>query len=133
MINGPCGEMNRNSVCMEGNKCTKHFLKGFNPETTIDEEGFPVYRRRNDGKCIKKGNIEVDNRFVVPYNRDLLVKFDAHINVEWCNMSRSVMYLFMYIHKGVDYVCGILKEKRIRDEQVDEIKKYLEMRYISND
>jgi hypothetical protein len=46
-------------------------------------------------------------------------------------MSRSVKYLFMYIHKGVDYVCGILKEKRIRDEQVDEIKKYLEMRYIS--
>jgi hypothetical protein len=45
MIHGPCGELNRNSVCMEGNKCTKHFSKGFNSETTIDEEGFLVYRR----------------------------------------------------------------------------------------
>jgi hypothetical protein len=46
-------------------------------------------------------------------------------------MSRSVKYLFKYIHKGVDYICGILKEKGLRDEQVDEIKRYLEMRYIS--
>jgi hypothetical protein len=55
MIHGSCGELNRNSVCMEGNKCTKHFSKSFNPETTVDEEGFPVYRRRDDGKVIKKG------------------------------------------------------------------------------
>jgi hypothetical protein len=60
----------------------------------MDEEGFPVYRRRDDGKRIKKGQIEVDNRFVVPYNRDLLDKFDFHINVEWCNMSRSIKHLF---------------------------------------
>jgi hypothetical protein len=31
---------------------------------------------------MKKGKVEVDNRYVVPYNRDLLVKFHAHINVE---------------------------------------------------
>jgi hypothetical protein len=54
MIHGPCGDLNRNSVCMEGNKCTKHFPKKFNSETTMDEEGFPVYRRRDDGKRIKK-------------------------------------------------------------------------------
>jgi hypothetical protein len=131
MIHGSCGELNRNSVCMDGNRCTKHFPKGFNSETIVDEEGFPVYKRRDDGRHIKKGKIEVDNRYVVPYNRDLLVKFQAHINVEWCNMSRSVKYLFKYIHKGVDYVCGVLKEKGLKDDQVDEIKKYLEMRYIS--
>jgi hypothetical protein len=45
MIHGPCGELDRNSVCMEDNKCTKLFSKGFNPETTINEEGFLVYRR----------------------------------------------------------------------------------------
>jgi hypothetical protein len=131
MIHGPCGELNKNSVCMEGNRCTKHFPKRFSSEMTIDEEGFPVYRRCDDGKHIKKGKVEVDNRFVVPYNRDLLVKFDAHINLEWCNMSRSLKYLFKYIHKGVDYVCGVLKEKGLNDDQIDEIKKYLEMRYIS--
>jgi hypothetical protein len=111
--------------------CTKDFPKEFNSETIVDEEGFPVYKRSDDGRHIKKGKIEVDNTDVVPYNRDLLVEFQSHINVEWCNMSRSVKYLFKYIHKGVDYVCGILKEKGLKDDQVDEIKKYLEMRYIS--
>jgi hypothetical protein len=82
MIHGSCGELNRNLVCMEGNKCTKHFPKSFNPEMMIDEEGFSVYRRRDDEKVIKKGQVEVDNRFIVPHNKDLLVKFDAHINVE---------------------------------------------------
>jgi hypothetical protein len=131
MIHGPCGELNRNSVFMDGNKCTNHFSKRFNPETTIDEEGFPIYRRWDDGKHMKRGKVEVDNRYVVLYNRDLLVKFDDHINVEWCNMSRSVKYLFKYIHKGVDYVRGLLKEKGLNDDQVGEIKIYLEMRYIS--
>jgi hypothetical protein len=77
------------------------YPKRFNFETTIDEEGFLVYRRHDDRKHIKKGKVEVDNRFVVPYNRDLLVKFDVHINVEWYNMSMSVKYLFKYIHKGM--------------------------------
>jgi hypothetical protein len=45
MIHGLCQELNRNSMCMDGNKCTKHFPKRFNPETTIDEEGFSIYRR----------------------------------------------------------------------------------------
>jgi hypothetical protein len=71
----------------------------------------------------KKGKkIELDNRYVVPYNRDLLVKYQAHINVEWCNMSRSVKYLFKYIHKGLDYVVAILKEKGLNENQIDEIK-----------
>jgi predicted nucleotidyltransferase len=46
-------------------------------------------------------------------------------------MSRSVKYLFKYIHKGLDYVVAILKEKGLRENQIDEIKRYLEMRYIS--
>jgi hypothetical protein len=122
---------NKNPVCMEGNRCTKHFLKGFNSKTTIDEDGFLVYRRRDDGRHGKKGKVEVDNRYVMPYNRGMLVKFQGHINVEWCNMSILVKYLFKYIHKGVDYVCGILKEKGLKDNQIDGIKRYLEMRYIS--
>jgi hypothetical protein len=83
---------------MEDNRCTKHFPKAFNLETTIDEEGFPVYKRHNDDRYVKKGKNELDNMYVVPYNRHLLVKYQAHINVEWCNMSRSIKYLFKYIH-----------------------------------
>jgi hypothetical protein len=59
MIHGPCGDLNRNSVCMEGNKCKKHFPKKFNSETTMDEEGFLVYRRTDDGKRIKKVKLKL--------------------------------------------------------------------------
>jgi hypothetical protein len=54
MIHGSCGELNKNSVCMEDNRCTKHFPKAFNSKTIINEEGFLIYRRRNDGRHGKK-------------------------------------------------------------------------------
>jgi hypothetical protein len=92
---------------------------------------FPVYKRWNDDRYVKKGKIELDNRYVVPYNIDVLVKYQAHIGVEWCNMSRSAKDLFKYIHKGLDYVVSVLKEKGLKENQIDEIKRYMEMRYIS--
>ena len=58
----------------------------------------------------QKGKTTLDNRFVVSCNRDLLVKFQALIKVEWRKRSRSIKYLFKYIHKEVDYVVGLLKE-----------------------
>jgi len=33
------------------------FQKKYNSETTIDEEGFQVYKRRENGKQIKKGKL----------------------------------------------------------------------------
>ena len=108
MMHGPCGEATTKSPCMMDNRCTKHFPKRYNVDTTIDEDGFPVYRRRDNGRKIKKGGAMLDNRFVVPYNRNLLVKFQAHINVEWCNRSRSIKYLFKYIRKDDDQVTALL-------------------------
>jgi hypothetical protein len=68
MMHGSCGEANKKLACMEDNRCTKHFPKGFNSETTIDEDGFLVHRRRDDGKYIRKGKTNLDNRYIVPYN-----------------------------------------------------------------
>jgi len=45
--------------------------------------------------------------------------------VEWCNRSRSIKYLFKYIHKGVDYVLGLVKEKNGSNIENNEIKKIL--------
>ena len=110
MMHGPYGSANSKSPCMMNGKCTKHFPKRFYEETTIDEEGFPVYRRRNDGKTIEKNGILLDNRYVVPYNVDLLVKYQSHLNVEWCNRSRSIKYLFKYINKGSDRATVVVEE-----------------------
>lgn len=55
MMHGPCGEANPKSPCMEKHKCTKNFPKGFFDETTVDQDNFPIYRRRDDGRQIDKG------------------------------------------------------------------------------
>ncbi|XP_020972552.1 uncharacterized protein LOC110269208 [Arachis ipaensis] len=100
MMHGPCGSIRKDSPCMKNGQCMRHFPKRFVASTTIDEDGYPVYRRRDDGKIITKSGVELDNRYVVPHNRKLLLKYGAHINVEWCNQSRSIKYLFRYVNKG---------------------------------
>lgn len=102
MMHGPCGKENKKCPCMKDDKCSKHYPKDFQDETFVDECGFTVYRRRNDGRSILKSGIRLDNRSVVPYNIHLLKKFQAHINVEWCNKSNMIKYLFKYIMKGQD-------------------------------
>lgn len=62
MIHRPCGPLNPNSVCMVIGKCTKTYPKHFNPCTSIDNYSCLTYRRRNDEKTIKIGDINLDNR-----------------------------------------------------------------------
>ncbi|GJV28585.1 DNA helicase PIF1, ATP-dependent [Tanacetum coccineum] len=76
----------------------KVFLAG----TIIDEDGYPIYRRRDNKVTAIKGKFTYDNQHVVPYNRYLLLKYHAHINVEWCNRSKAIKYLFKYLNKGPD-------------------------------
>ncbi|KAF7839564.1 uncharacterized protein G2W53_008046 [Senna tora] len=94
MIHGPCGASNYNSPCMVDGRYSKNFPKKFVDRTTVDENGYPLYRRRDDGRTIEKNGINLDNRFVVPNNPQLLMLFNAHINVELCNQSCAIKYLF---------------------------------------
>ncbi|XP_060207250.1 uncharacterized protein LOC132635050 isoform X2 [Lycium barbarum] len=134
MMHGPCGSATKSSPCMQNGRCTKHFPKKFVVSTIIDEDGYPVYRRRDTGRTIKKDGIDLDNRCVVPHNRFLLLKYGAHINVEWCNQSRSIKYLFKYVNKGNDRVTAAFSQS-MHDEDssnVDEINMYYDCRYISS-
>ncbi|XP_010430689.1 PREDICTED: uncharacterized protein LOC104714922 [Camelina sativa] len=124
MIHGPCDHMNRDSVCMNNGQCTKFFPKPFMDNTVVDDAGYPIYRRRNDVRIVEKRGFQYDNSYVIPYNRDLSLRFRAHINVEWCNQTRSVKYLSKYITKGPDYVRAEVGE----EDQENEIKKFFNCR-----
>lgn len=58
-----------------------------------------------------------------------------HINVEFCNQSRAIKYLFKYVNKGNDKVtAAVCREEQNNNEEgavVDEIKIYYECRYVS--
>lgn len=72
---------------------------------------------------------------VVPYNKTLLLKFNAHINVEWCNQSRSIKYLFKYVNKGHDRITATFYEPAVEGVdpvQIDEIRHYYDCRYLSS-
>jgi len=134
MMHGPCGPDNLNSPCMIDGKCSKSFPKQFLENTSIDANGYPLYRRRDSGRELYKSNARMDNRYVVPYNKTLLKRYQAHINVEWCNQAGSIKYLFKYINKGPDRATLLLNQggsEEGKSEDVDEIKEYYDCRYVS--
>ncbi|GJZ52678.1 helicase [Tanacetum coccineum] len=102
MLHGPCGQDAKKASCTIEGKCSKHFPKSFVPETetVIDADGYAIYCRRDNKVTAKKAKFVYENRHVVPYNMYLLLKYQAHINVEWCNRSKAIKYLFKYLNKG---------------------------------
>ncbi|KAK1394839.1 hypothetical protein POM88_013895 [Heracleum sosnowskyi] len=85
MMHGPCGAANPKCPCMSNGQCTKHYPKPFSNSTFMDDDGYALYRRRDTKMIVECNGIHLDNRHVVPYHRGLLVKYQGHINVEWCN------------------------------------------------
>ncbi|KAG4949627.1 hypothetical protein JHK82_042850 [Glycine max] len=136
MVHGPCGILQSHSPCMKEGKCSHFYPKIFQPHTILDSNGYPVYHRRNDGRTISKNGVIIDNRYIVPYNPKLLRKYQAHINIEWCNQSTSIKYLFKYINKVYDKITAVMvydgnDEVQNASTQTNEIKQYLDCRYIS--
>ena len=131
MIHGPCGivagKLFDKSPCQSDGKCSKNFPKSFADSTNICVNGYPVYRRRNDGRYVTVRGCKLDNRWVVPYNKLLSLKYRAHINVEACSSIKSVKYLFKYVYKGHDCINLEISEKYNHDE----VKSYLDARCVS--
>nr|GEZ75382.1 hypothetical protein [Tanacetum cinerariifolium] len=107
MLHGPC---DKDATYTEG-KCSKHYPKLFLAKTIIGEDGYPIYRRRDNKVTVKKGKVTYDNQHMVPYNQYLLLKYHAHINVELCNRSKAFKYLFKYLNKGPDRATIFIHEK----------------------
>ncbi|CAN1185185.1 hypothetical protein LINPERPRIM_LOCUS39117 [Linum perenne] len=144
MLHGPCRIDSPKSPCMLDDRCKKFFPKPYTSETTIDDHGYAVYRRRMTGITSIKSGITLDNRYVVPYNRYLIVKYQAHINIEVCHKGQLIKYLFKYITKGPDRSAVIAGTTQTNETSsgataeppaappIDEIAQYLDCRSISS-
>ena len=138
MEHGPCGWMKPKAPCMVSNspglgaKCSKQFPKDFQEETVVQEDGYPLYRRRNNGQSFDiplqiigaPVSFQFDNHWIVSYNPYLSWKFKAHINVEVCASVHAVKYIHKYIYKGSDQTTLQVAAK------ADDIERYLQGRYI---
>ncbi|XP_063950001.1 uncharacterized protein LOC108221463 [Daucus carota subsp. sativus] len=136
MMHGPCGLQNHKSPCMKNFKCIRHFPKKYCARTVFDDSGFPLYKRRKQNITVHVHKADLDNQWVVPYNRDLLVKYQCHMNIEICCHARSIKYLFKYCLKGHDTATVQITGHRKRnqnnsaDQVVDEIQAYFDGRYV---
>ncbi|KAH1226081.1 hypothetical protein GmHk_11G032838 [Glycine max] len=97
MMHGLCGNANRKLPCMKDGK-------------------------RNDGKYIEKNHIALDNRYVVPYNPNLLLKYQDYLNIEWCNQSTSIKYLFKCI---IVALVPMQNDDGTTGQCLDELKHYI--------
>ena len=82
MIHGPWGILKRSASCMLTDSCSKQFLNLFSDSTTTTNDGYPSYWRRDNFHIVLVAGIKLVTRWIVPYNPYLLLKFNAHINVE---------------------------------------------------
>ncbi|KAL8594216.1 hypothetical protein ACOMHN_033079 [Nucella lapillus] len=133
MIHGPCGQVNPRCVCMKDNRCEKRFPRVLRKETETGEDGYPQYRRRSpeDGgqttKLKIRGQVQIDNQWVVPHNKLLCKILKAHVNVEFCSSIKAIKYVCKYINKG-----SVMATFTVEGEtRKDEIKTFQTGRYIS--
>ncbi|XP_072088186.1 uncharacterized protein [Arachis hypogaea] len=60
--------------------------------------------------------------------------YRAHINLEFCNKSNVIKYLFKYVNKGPDRVTATVSNVHVGNQNtrvLDEIKEYFDCRYLS--
>ncbi|GJW36069.1 hypothetical protein Tco_0058989 [Tanacetum coccineum] len=144
MMHDPCGLANPSAAYTQNNKCKKDFPKEYCNQTYVDKGEFVHYKRRDTGVTTIRQNMGLDNRYVVPYNKQLLLAFYAHINVEYCGWTMLIKYLFKYISKGTDRVVARISRNNPPSVDpstaastsqpqivIDEIKNYLDARYVS--
>jgi len=158
MVHGPCGELNKKCPCMKNNKCSKFFPKAYQQSTIVGEDGFVQYRRPESSSYVERYGVRLDSGWVVPYNLSLLKRFRAHINVEWCNKTHLIKYLFKYVTKGPDRARAVIEsfdndthagpsqqhpvgndgttqpqvDTQKKDDEIDEVREYIDCRYLSS-
>lgn len=131
---------------MEDGECTKRFPREWQDEIVVPGDGYPVYRRHNDGRTVVKKGVHLDNRWVVSYNPLLSQLLGCHLNVEAVASVKAVKYLYKYVYKGPDMVrvrvfdvsgaaaagAAAAGAAAADDAPVDEVEKYSSARYFGS-
>ncbi|XGW32792.1 hypothetical protein V3C99_017366, partial [Haemonchus contortus] len=95
-------------------------------ETSIEGDGYPLYKRRGLYPLEIRGS-SYNDEWIVPTNPYLILKFNCHLNMEICGMISAVKYLYKYIFKGPDRANLNIESAN----EHDEIKQHLNARYVS--
>jgi len=92
----------------------------------LAENGYTLYRRRNNGRTatLSDGTV-IDNRNIVPYSPLILLMMESHSNLECCISVKAFKYIHKYVYKGHDRTTMAFGETQ------NEIQQYLDARYVS--
>ncbi|GJX76202.1 ATP-dependent DNA helicase PIF1-like protein [Tanacetum coccineum] len=76
MLHGPCG---KGAACTVEGKCSKKYPKPFYSETNQDEDGYPVYRRRDSKVLARNGRSLADFQELPRPNPVLLTNMENQL------------------------------------------------------
>lgn len=139
MCHGPCGEQEDAGQCMTKKKgsdemrCYAKFPFTFQETTQLCNDGWPLYRRRDNGEHYMKPSrrypdqppFRYTNEWVVSYNLHLCHRYNAHVNLHAAQSIKSPKYIFKYITKGHNKATATIVNEK------DEVERQLQCRYIS--
>nr|GEZ16843.1 DNA helicase [Tanacetum cinerariifolium] len=82
-------------------KCGKNFTKKFIEHTFFDADGYVHYRRRETHTCTSRRGVDLENGYIVPYNRWIAAKIVRQVGdppADTNNNNRQLRY-YLYILK----------------------------------
>ncbi|XP_023248094.1 uncharacterized protein LOC106644785 [Copidosoma floridanum] len=133
MLHRPCNAFNPLSPCMADEKCTKRYLRPLVAKTVTGNHGYPVYRWRSkedNGRTIKvkvqNQEVEIGNKFIVPYCPLLSRIFETYANVKSCHSAKLIKYLCKYVTKGSDMAVFGIASKNANDKIIVYLAVHLE-------
>ena len=126
MVHGPYGDANPKAPCMQNGSCSKGFPKPFREETSITEDSYACTKHRDTGQTYMVRGRQVNNQWVVCYNKYLIWKYRCHINIEFIASVKAIKNIYKYVYKGHD------RTTMEFGRCTDEIKQYLDAYYVSN-
>ncbi|XP_015160729.1 uncharacterized protein [Solanum tuberosum] len=130
MMHGPCGNKRPTNTCMQNGQCKYHYPRPYNNRSIQANDGYPIYKRRMDGRIETVRGMNMTNQWVVPYGPYLLTRYNCHINVEVCSGVKAIKYLYKYIYKGHDR-CAVYVQSDDGENVIDEIQTFQDVRWVS--